>query len=152
MATISLSEFADKINEIVPMFMKEFARLNISEFYKEEITLSQFSILLFLYKEVESKMSNLAHFMNVSTAAMTGIVDRLVKHGYVARQLDPRDRRIIKIKLTNKGALIVKKISQQRRQLMIKVFSKISEAEREAYLKILMHIRDVMLKEKEARQ
>jgi DNA-binding MarR family transcriptional regulator len=95
-------------------------------------------------------MSGLAHFLNISTPAATGIVDRLVKYGYIARVFDPEDRRIIKIRLTPKGSSLVNKINQQKRQSTIDIFSRISEKERNDYLKILMRIRDIITQEKKA--
>jgi len=147
MAVISLSEFADKITEIMPVIMKEFARRQANELFKIKITLPQFLILNFLHNSQESKMTELAKFMKVTTAAMTGIVDRLVRDKYVARQYDPKDRRIIKIKLTTKGDNLVNKASQQRRDMIISVFGKISEEERQDYLRILTHIYEILTTE-----
>jgi DNA-binding MarR family transcriptional regulator len=77
---------------------------------------------------------------------MTGIVDRLVKYGYVLRIFDPQDRRIIKIKLATKGTELVKKINQQRRQMIIKIFGQLSERDRQDYLRILLQIKDILIK------
>ena len=49
-------------------------------------------------------MTDLARFMTVSAAAMTGIMDRLVRDGYAARGYDTKDRRIIKAKLAGRKA------------------------------------------------
>jgi DNA-binding MarR family transcriptional regulator len=139
----SLSEFADKMNEIMPVIMKEFSRRHMSE-YKGKITLPQFLILGFLHVNDESKMSDLAHFMNVTTAAMTGIVERLVRDGYLVRVYDDKDRRIIKVKLTLEGNGLVKEINQHKRQMLIKIFSDISVADRRQYLRILTQIKDIL--------
>ena len=142
--SISISEFADRLDEIVPVMMKGFARHQVSELYKGKVTLPQFLILDFLNRESEAMMTDLARFMEVTTAAMTGLVDRLVKYGYVLRGVEPGDRRIIKIKLTAKGKDLVEKVNYQRRQVVIKVFGKISERDRENYLRILKKIRDIL--------
>lgn len=147
MTQVSLPEFADKMNEVMPAIIKEFAKRQANELYKGKVTLPQFLILDFLnIQGGESKMTDLAHFLGVTTAATTGIVDRLVKYGYCFRVSEPKDRRIIKIKPTPKGSRLVRKINQQRRQMIIKIFGKISQKEREDYLRILMHIRDILTK------
>ena len=87
----------------------------------------------------------MANFLKVTTAAMTGIVDRLARDGYVARSSDPSDRRVVRIKLTSKGSSAVKDITDKRRQMMIKIFGTISEKERQDYLKILVKIKDNIL-------
>jgi DNA-binding MarR family transcriptional regulator len=84
--------------------------------------------------------------MKVTTAAMTGIVDRLVRDGYLARTDDPQDRRIIKVRVTTKGGDLVGRINQQRRLMIIKIFGKIPETDRHDYLRILMQIKEILTK------
>jgi len=148
MSQISLSEFADKMSEVIPVISKDFLRQQSSEFYKVKVTLPQIIILNFLHTQGETKMSDMARTMEVTTAAMTGIVDRLVRESYVTRVYDPSDRRIVKIRLTSKGKILVERINQQRHQMIIKIFGKISEADRKNYLRILMQIRDILGQEK----
>lgn len=143
MAQITLSEFADKINKIVPVMMKEFAKRQFSDAYAK-ITLPQFFILGILHKEGELKMSDLAKTMNVSTAAMTGIVSRLVRDGYVERVYDVGDRRIIKVRATKKGSNVVDKVNLQRREMILDLFSHIPEQERGVYLRVLMKIQEML--------
>ena len=143
-----LLDFADKINEIMPIVIKEFARRQANELYKGKITLPQMLILDFLNKNGESKMTDIARFIGVTTAAMTGIIDRLEKYNYVLRMLDLNDRRIIKVKITPRGVSLVDKVNQQRRQMIINIFGRISDSERQDYLNILMHIRDILVSEK----
>jgi len=148
----SLLEFADKMNEVMPGIIQGFARRQADELYKGKITLPQFLILDFLSQQGESRMTDMAHFMHVTTAAMTGIVDRLVGYGYVARGYNPEDRRIIKIKLTSHGNGLVKEINGQRRSMVIKIFGSISEADRQDYLRILMQIKEILTRESSTRK
>lgn len=141
---LSLQEFADKINDIIPVMIKEFAKYQVNELSKGNITLPQFLILGFLEKSGEVKMSGLARFMCVSTAAMTGTIDRLVRYGYVIRESEPKDRRVIKIKITSKGSNIIKKINCQRRQMIIDIFGRISESDRADYLRVLTKIKEIL--------
>ena len=142
--SISISEFADTLSQILPVVMKGFSRHQVSELYKGKITLPQFLILDFLNKKAEARMTDLARFMEVTTAAMTGLVDRLVRYGYVVRGFEPKDRRIIKIKLTSRGKDLVEKVNRHRKEMIIKVFGKISEKDRQDYLRILKKIRDII--------
>ena len=140
----TITEFADKVNEVIPVMMKEMTRRQASELYKGKITLPQMLILDLLNKNGECKMKDLARFMSVTTAAMTGIVDRLVRSGYVERVYEPNDRRIIKIRIKDKGLELAKRVNHQRRKLIIDVFGQISEADRQDYLKVLLLIRGIM--------
>ena len=142
MARMPISEFADRINEILPFIMRESIRQQAGEFYKTRITIPQFAILDYLHRQGEPKMTDISKMLNVTTAAVTGIVDKLVKYGYVTRKSDPEDRRIIKIKITAKGNDMVKRLIEHRRRMIVDMFSKVSEEERDAYLRILTHIKE----------
>ena len=142
--SLPLGEFADKLSRIMPVIMKEFARRNANELSRGKITLPQLFTIGFLNEKGESRMTDLARFMKVSTAAMTGVVERLVRDAYALRVFDPQDRRIIKVKLTPKGLELIKKINQQKRRMFIDIFSQISPTERERYLSILEQIAKIL--------
>jgi DNA-binding MarR family transcriptional regulator len=142
MSGMPISKFVEKVSEIMPVVMREFYRQQTSEFFKLKITLPQFVVMELLARRDEYRMSDLAHIINVTTAAMTGIVDRLVRDGYVKRSSDPKDRRIVKVSLTAKGVNIVRRMIDQRKGLMENIFGVISQKERGEYLKILGHIHD----------
>lgn len=142
MADHDISRFADKVTELIPVIMREYVKHQVDEFDKLKITMPQFFVLDLVGRQGEAKMSDLAKFINVTTAAMTGIVERLVKNGYVLRAYEPEDRRIIKIKLTPKGAKVLKDMIQKRKEITIKIFGSISQEEREEYLKILTHVHE----------
>lgn len=142
--SITINEFADKLNNMMPVMIKEFSRRQAGEIYKGKITLPQFLILGFLYNNSNSKMCAIAKFMSVTTAAMTGMVDRLERSGYVKREPEPEDRRIIKVVLTSKGQELVNKINLRRREMIVDVFGKISGQDRMDYLRVLTKIKDIL--------
>ncbi|MDD4940146.1 MAG: MarR family transcriptional regulator [Candidatus Omnitrophica bacterium] len=143
----SLSKFADQINELMPQVIQGFARRQANELYKGKITLPQFLILEFLSRKGESRMTDMARCMHVTTAAMTGMVERLVGYGYVERVYDLKDRRTIRIRLTPSGNSLIKKINEQRRRMVINIFGGIPENDRREYLKILTQVRENLIKE-----
>jgi len=149
MSQISLEEFAHKLHEVMPTIMRQFAKRQQNELYTGKITLPQFLVLDYLDSQGASRMTDLAHFMEVTTAATTGIIERLVKSGYVRRIFDTGDRRIIKIELTAKGEGLTKKINQQRHRMIMKTFSKISGKERQDYMRMFSRLHDILVQEKE---
>lgn len=141
MANISITEFADRVSEIMPAIMKEFLRSQAGDFHKMKITLPQLAIMNILERAREANMTDLAKAMNVTTSAMTGVVERLVRDGYVDRSRDTKDRRIVHIKLTAKGLKTIRAAIEDRKRVTIKMFGMISQEEREKYLEILEHIK-----------
>lgn len=140
MSGLSLAEFADKVGEIMPVISRQFLKDQTKDFYKMKMTIPQLVLLDLLSRHGESNMSELARLMSVTTAAMTGVADRLVRDGYILRVSDPKDRRVVKVKLTAKGSGMVEKAGEHKKKIMMRIFGIISEKERGDYLKILTHI------------
>lgn len=147
MSEDSLAEFADKLTRVIPMVAREFLRDEARELYQGHVTPPQVLLMDYLFSNGGSKMKDLASFMMVSTAAATGIVDRLVKAGYARRLFEPDDRRIIKISLTTRGSELLHKLKEQRRRMIMRVFSKVSQHDRADYLRIITQIRDAFIKD-----
>lgn len=75
-----------------------------------ELSKSEIVLLLQLQKQGELMMSKVSDSLNVPMSTATGIVERLVKSSYVLRDKSENDRRIVVIKLTDKGKSLVSKI------------------------------------------
>ncbi len=145
MSKISLSEFADRIGELMPIIARESMKHSASEFYKVKVTMPQLHMLGYLKRQGESRMTDIAKYMTVSTAAITGIADRLVRDGYIVRSKDIKDRRIVRVNLTPKGSKLVEKIEGSRRRIIMNMFGKVTQKERKDYLNILLHIKEHLL-------
>src|ERR1700686_3984257 len=67
-------------------------------------TLPRFDVMAALYRKPDGMlMSEISRFLMVSNGNVTGIVDRLVSDGFVARAQRNGDRRTSFISLTRKG-------------------------------------------------
>lgn len=147
MGGLGLAEFADRVDEYMRVIINSSLHRNDNELFKGKITMPQFVILDYLWRHGESNMTVLAKNMHVSTAAMTGIIERLVRDGCAQRAYDLGDRRVIKVRLAPKGLALVKKINTQRRSMIIRVFGELSGRDRSNYLSILAKVKDVLARE-----
>jgi DNA-binding MarR family transcriptional regulator len=69
-----------------------------------DMTLPRFDVMAALYRKPDGMlMSEIARFLIVSNGNVTGIVDRLVAEGFVARSQRNGDRRTSFITLTRRG-------------------------------------------------
>jgi DNA-binding MarR family transcriptional regulator len=76
-------------------------------------------------------MGELSHALDVPLSTATRIVDWLVKNGYAERLSDPKDRRIVRVSLTETGRAMYQagnKLIQNRVEVLLRPFS---PAERE---------------------
>jgi DNA-binding MarR family transcriptional regulator len=55
-------------------------------------------------------LSELSRLMAAQNSTVTGIVDRMVRDDLVSREQDPEDRRVWRIRLSERGHAIAKKI------------------------------------------
>lgn len=96
--------------------------------------------LLLVDKHGDITMSQLASSMNVPMSTATGVIERLVKNGYIVRVKSDTDRRIVTIRLTGKGTslseelkgtlrrftdLLVQGLSEEEQRLLVQIFLKV---------------------------
>lgn len=143
-----LHDFIRKIDYLIPQMQKGL--LFSKEMKKSclrEISISQMVVLTLLKDGEKTIMKDIAKALSVTTSAATGLVDRMVKSDFLERVSNPNDRRIISIRMTKQGKKLIDKIAQQRRHLLVRVFGKLSQKERDAYLAILEKIRRILQSE-----
>lgn len=76
-----------------------------------DLTLQQLKILTVLVTTEEGSTGRaLADSFGVSMASMSGLLDRLVAQGVVARSQDPDDHRVRRVRATPLGASVVRRL------------------------------------------
>lgn len=101
------------------------------------LTIVQIHVLIFLKKNPESMMSDIASYLKIELSSATTLINKLVKEGLVSRKTDPTDRRQIRISLTKKGDTLMSEGMKQRSKRIEKHLSYLSHAEKTELLKIL---------------
>ena len=90
------------------------------------LSMPQFSILMQLHYKGACGMSEISERFDVSAAAGSQLVDKLVQAGYIERTEDPSDRRAKLLKLSAKGAKLVDDGIQERYRWMDELTSRLS--------------------------
>lgn len=85
-------------------------------------------------------MGELAKHLSVSMVATTGIVDKLVKNGFVVRSSNAGDRRVVNISITASGRKAIARHNQARHKSIIGMFGCLSAQDRNTYHHILTEI------------
>ena len=80
-------------------------------------------------------LNGLARHMGVTAGTMSIAVDRLVKLGYVVRQLDESDRRRVNLRLTEAGVRVCAESSVLEPDLVREMLDQLSPPERRDALK-----------------
>ena len=100
---------AEKLTDIFTQLQRGFVLYLAKELTRGQVSFAQYLLLSILDQLGETiTMTKVAERMKHTTAAATGLVDRLEKLGYVRRQSTPQDRRKVLVQITNKGTELVK--------------------------------------------
>jgi DNA-binding MarR family transcriptional regulator len=97
------SEVADFIMYTQRSFLLDLSK----ELNRGNVSYAQFFLLGYLASEDYLTMTDISRKMGHSTAAATGLVDRLEKLGYVQRLHASDDRRKVMVQITRKGQELV---------------------------------------------
>lgn len=86
------------------------------------------------------KTSDIANRLQVSNAAVTQMIDAQVKHGYLVRIADEKDRRIIMIGFTPAGQALVRKTTTHINEFYTALFAELGEEDSKEFVRIIEHV------------
>jgi DNA-binding MarR family transcriptional regulator len=137
MSKVSLSQFGDRMIVLLPALMQELWLYERSFFARGEINVQQLEALNYLSSRDSCTMRQLARTMGLRESTTTGLVDRMVAMGFLKRQRDTRDRRVVRAAITAKGKAALKELRRQQRRGFISLFKRASASERSRVLEII---------------
>lgn len=108
----------------------------------QDLTLAQVRTLFLIAHEAPLPMGRLAEILGVSVASASGIVDRLERHGLVAREHRTDDRRIVECVLTDTGRGIIDEASGQRLEMARRVLDVLAPDELAEFHRLICLIAD----------
>lgn len=94
------------------------------------LSMPQFSILMQLHHKGACGVSNISERFDISNAAASQLVEKLVQGGFIKREEDPHDRRAKLLNLTDKGRKLIEQGIEQRYGWMEELADKLSAEER----------------------
>ena len=111
---------------------------------EQHLSSGRFGVLMHLIQKPAScpcptprTPAELAELSGVTRATMTGLVDTLERDGLVTREPDPQDRRMMFVKLTEKGQTTMKNLLPGHFKRMAMLMSALSEPERRTLVALL---------------
>ena len=127
---------AEKLADIFTTLERCFL-MNLSrELARGKVSFPQYFLLGFLAQQKFLTMSEIALKMGHTTAAATGLVDRLENLGYARRIHDSEDRRKIMVEITESGLSLVAGIREDMIDGVMRLMVHLSVDEQKAWLQI----------------
>jgi len=99
-------------------------------------TMLQFFALHFLKDRPNGTVTNLCKFLNLSKSSATQLIERLVKARLVRRIDDRKDRRIIRLSITESGKNEFIVLKKKLMEKMHRIFSKVPQSDLQELIRI----------------
>ena len=121
------------------------------------ISQGRFCVLMLLWRSVQSSAAKLlggpcggitgprtpaelADAAGVTRATMTGLIDTLERDGFVKREPDPDDRRMMSVRLTGKAEEFLRNFLPEHFRITAQLMRTLTEAERKTLVQLLNKI------------
>jgi DNA-binding MarR family transcriptional regulator len=123
-----------KLADFILFSQREFL-LNLSrELNRDNISFAQFFLLSYLATSKELTMTDIARKMGHSTAAATGLVDRLEKLGLMERTHAVDDRRKVLVRITSRGIELVSRLRDELQSQIADAMSETSSTDADSFM------------------
>ncbi len=135
----------ETLNELLVKLFKDILEIEAKSLITEEfkdITYNDMHIIEAVGIDEPRNMKTVAKLMSVTTGTLTKAMDALCDKGYVIRERSTKDKRVIKLRLTDKGKSAYYHHEQFHRQMIKNIASEMSEQETEVLIYALAKMVD----------
>ncbi len=130
----------DSILEAILYLYTESRRVTKELARQVDLTGPQLTVLKMLEGLGDLSLSELSERIRAQNSTVTGIIDRMERESLVVRTRSTEDRRVVKIKLTDKGSKIARAIAVEPMEIFRGALDSLSAGETRELLKILTKI------------
>jgi DNA-binding MarR family transcriptional regulator len=129
-------EKVERLADIIMVLQRCFIQRLSEQLVHGQVSFPQYFLLAHIATNEGLSMTDIAERMSHSTAAATGLVDRLENLGYVRRGPASSDRRKVLVKITKKGQALVEKIREDIVGNLHVFMEQLTVEEQETWLRI----------------
>lgn len=132
----SLNEILVKLfNEILKNEEKYLCRGEFSD-----LTITEMHIIENIGIDKERTMSATAKDLKITSGTLTIAIDNLIKKGYVIRRRSEKDRRVVMIKLTDKGDRAYEAHDEFHKDMVVSTLQDLDDNEEIVLIKALVNV------------
>ena len=106
---------------------------------RQKVRPSEFRLLVTLLhsKAISMKVSDLGSEMQITPAAVTHMINPLEKGGHIERLTDPTDRRVVLVKLTEKGRKKIEDLKANFIEVLAGLIEYLGDQDAQEFLRLL---------------
>lgn len=112
-----------------------------------DITPPQFDALLALRDSPDMTMGELCQKMYLACSTATDLIDRMERNGLISREKDATDRRVIRLKMRERGYQIIEEVMIARKRYVQSILDQIDMEEKENLIRALTRLHGLMMEE-----
>jgi DNA-binding MarR family transcriptional regulator len=133
----SLSQLIQTIRQFMDIAMHHSMRERAQFAKAIGLSMPQFGILMQLHYRSNCGVSDISERFDITNAAASQLVDKLVQSGLIQRQEDPSDRRAKLLNLTVKGREFIQQGMEERYRWVNRLAGKLNAEERAKVIEAL---------------
>ena len=125
----------EKLGFLLQRIMKILRAQGRRVLAEENLTFPQYYALSLLNKKGFWEMSDLKKELLITGAGATGIANHLIKKRLAQRRRSTDDRRVVNIRITDKGKKIIERAFRQRRDYLASILKRIDTDKKDLLMK-----------------
>lgn len=123
--------FLSTLKQWMDISMRHSMRNTIRYARESGLSMSHIGAIFHVHRIGSCGVTEIGEHLGVTSAAASQLLDRLVEQGLVERSEDPEDRRVKRIKLTEKGQLLFEEGVRARQRWLDDLAMTLSDQERD---------------------
>jgi len=124
--------FSRSVRQWMDTFVQRSMRDSARYVKASGFSMPQFFLLMHLYRHDQCGISDLSAHMEITNAATSQLVDKLVQAGLLEREEDPNDRRVRQVALSPRGKQLIEQGIEERYRWVEGLETILTEAEKES--------------------
>ncbi|MBM4047014.1 MAG: MarR family transcriptional regulator [Planctomycetes bacterium] len=146
MAENGLERDVRRVAALFPQIFKQLTAVESRKTAPPEITIAQVRALRILGENDGRTMGELSDAAAITMPTATATVDKLVEAGLASRENDPSDRRVVRVKLTDKGRQFVEEHNRRRLEYVGRALRRLPTTDRAELVKAFETINSILAK------
>ncbi len=140
-----IMDISNTLNEVLVRLFRDINTLEERAIRTEEykdVTANDMHVIEAIGLNEDKNMSAVAKKLSITMGSLTTAVNHLVKKQYVERSRSEEDRRVVFLKLTEKGVAAYRHHEEYHRQMTEAVLARLDESDMPIVMKVLDAVND----------
>ncbi len=130
----------DQVLEAIIYLYTESRRITKELAKRADLTGPQLTVVKMLEQIGELSLSELSERIRAQNSTVTGIIDRMEREGLVTRERSKEDRRVVYIKLTDKGRELAREIPVEPMEIFRSALETLSAQDMKDLMRIMTKV------------